>query len=47
MCRQTINEVENRFGKPITLLLLRADGKVIRIHGIHHLLPLKFDDLNS
>lgn len=47
MCRQTINEVENRFGKPITLLLLRADGKVLRIQGIHHLLPLKFDDLNS
>jgi len=47
MCRQTINEVENRFGKPITILLLRADGNVLRIRGIHHLLPLKFDDLNS
>lgn len=47
ICRQAINEVENKFGKPITLLLLRADGKVLRIQGIHNLLPLKFDDLNS
>lgn len=47
ICRQNINEVENRFSKPITLLLLCAKEKVIRIYGISNLLPLKFDDLNT
>lgn len=47
ICRQTINEVENRFGKPITLLIMKSDGNVLRIPGISHLLPLKFDDLNQ
>lgn len=47
ICRQTINEVENRFGKPIILLILQANGNVLRIKGIADLLPLKFDDLNS
>lgn len=47
MCRQTINEAENRYKKPITLLILCANGNVMRIKGISELLPLKFDDLNS
>lgn len=47
VCRQTINEVENRFGKPITLLILGNKGNILRIKGISELLPLKFDDLNS
>ena len=47
MCRQAINEVENRFKSPITILLLQADGTVLRFQGIRHLLPLKFDDLHS
>jgi cytidine deaminase len=47
MCRQAINEVENRYQKPITLLILCANGNVMRIKGIANLLPLKFDDLNS
>lgn len=47
VCRQTINEVENRFEKPITLLILCPNEQVLRIKGISHLLPLKFDDLNS
>lgn len=47
MCRQAINESENRFGKPITLIILRANGNVFRIKGISALLPLKFDNLNS
>lgn len=47
ICRQTINESENRFAKPITLLLLRANGNVLRVKGISELLPLKFDDLTS
>ena len=47
VCRQTINEVENRFEKPITMLILCSNGHVMRIKGIANLLPLKFDDLNS
>jgi cytidine deaminase len=47
MCRQAINEVENRYQSPITILLLQADGTVLRFQGIRHLLPLKFDDLHS
>lgn len=47
MCRQAINEAENRYQKPITLLILCANGNVLRIKGIAPLLPLKFDDLNS
>jgi cytidine deaminase len=47
MCRQAINEVENRYKKPITILLLQADGTVLRFQGIRQLLPLKFDDLHS
>lgn len=47
MCRQAINEVENRYHIPLTILLLRANETVFRIQGIQQLLPLKFDDLNS
>ena len=47
MCRQAINETENRFKKPITMLILGANGNVLRIKGISALLPMKFDDLNS
>jgi cytidine deaminase len=47
VCRQTINEVENRFEKPITLLILCPSEQVLRIKGISNLLPLKFDDLKS
>jgi len=47
MCRQAINEVENRYQSPITILLLQADGTVLRFRGIRQLLPLKFDDLHS
>jgi len=47
ICRQTINEAEKRFGKAVTLLVLKANGSILRIKGISHLLPLKFNDLNS
>lgn len=47
ICRQTINEVENRFQKPVTLLMLQPNGIVLRTQGISQLLPLKFDDLKS
>jgi cytidine deaminase len=47
MCRQAINETENRYQKPITILILCGNGNVLRMKGISPLLPLKFDDLNS
>lgn len=47
ICRQTINEVENRFGKEISMLFLQPDSKVYRVKGISALLPLKFDDLKG
>lgn len=47
MCRQAINETEKRYQKPITILILCANGNVLRIKGISSLFPLKFDDLNS
>lgn len=46
MCRQAINECENRFQKPITLLILCENGNVHRIKGISQILPLKFDHFN-
>ncbi|WP_243739662.1 cytidine deaminase [Algoriphagus boseongensis] len=47
ICRQTINEVENRFQKSVTMLFLGPNGLVRRVKGISQLLPLKFDDLKS
>lgn len=47
ICRQVINEVENRFKQKIKMIILREDGRVYSIPGIWALLPLKFDDLNS
>lgn len=47
ICRQTINEAEKRFAKAVTLLVLKANGNILRIKGISNLLPLKFNDLNS
>ena len=42
-----INETENRYQSPITILLVQPKGIVFRFQGIRHLLPLKFDDLHS
>lgn len=47
MCRQAINETENRYQSPITILLVQPKGIVLRFQGIRHLLPLKFDNLHS
>ncbi len=47
MCLQGINEVEQRFGKEMKILILRADQSVYRVHGVKNLLPLKLDDLIS
>ena len=47
MCRQAINEAENRYNSPISILILQSKGIVLRFQGIRHLLPLKFDDLHS
>jgi len=47
MSRQAINEAENRYNSPISILILQPKGIVLRFQGIRHLLPLKFDDLHS
>lgn len=47
MCLQGINEVEMRFGKIMTILILRTDGQVFRARRVKNLLPLKMDDLKS
>jgi cytidine deaminase len=47
MCRQAINEAENRYNSPISILILQPKGIVLRFQGIRHLLPLKFDNLHS
>ncbi|NVK48367.1 MAG: cytidine deaminase, partial [Cyclobacteriaceae bacterium] len=47
ICRQVINEVENRFKRPIKLIILRPDERLFLISGISELLPLKFDELSS
>lgn len=47
MCRQAISETELRFGSPISLLLQKANGDILRFTGIQSLLPFKFDDLNA
>jgi len=47
LCRQSINEVELRFQKQISILIQKSDGIVIRFSGIRSLLPFKFEDLNG
>jgi cytidine deaminase len=47
LCRQTINEYEYKFKKPIEILMLNTDGDILRASGIDQLLPFKFSDLNA
>lgn len=47
MCLQAINEVEQRFGVQMTLVILRPDEQVFRVRGVKNLLPLKMDNLIS
>ncbi|AGA78075.1 cytidine deaminase [Echinicola vietnamensis] len=47
LCRQTINEYEVKFGRPIEILMLTPEGKVLKAANVSQLLPFKFDDLNS
>jgi cytidine deaminase len=47
ICRQTVNEVEKRFKKPVTLLILTSSGSILRVRGISPLLPLKFSDFSA
>ncbi len=42
-CRQSIFEYEKKQNKPITILLMGANGRVIRCKSIADLLPLAFD----
>ncbi len=47
MCRQTINEYENKFGQPIEIFMLNPNGEVLKASGIEQLLPFRFNDLFS
>ena len=47
MCRQTINEYENKFGQAIEIYMLGPNEQVFFAPGIDALLPFKFDDLHS
>lgn len=47
LCRQTINEVELRFQRQITILIQKPGGNVLRFSGISSLLPFKFENLNT
>jgi cytidine deaminase len=47
MCRQTINEYEFKFKRPIEILMLNPKGEILRASGIDQLLPFKFSDLNA
>ena len=41
-CRQVMLETEQRFGRPITILLTGTE-EIYRIKGMKHLLPFAFD----
>lgn len=47
LCRQTINEYENKFKRDIEIFMLSADGKILKAENISQLLPFKFSDLNQ
>lgn len=43
ICRQAINEYEERYEQPIRLILAAGEGRVWVVPSAGHLLPLKFD----
>lgn len=47
LCRQTINEYEFKFNSPIQIMMLSPEGTLLVADGIEHLLPFRFNDLNS
>ncbi|RZS94794.1 cytidine deaminase [Cecembia calidifontis] len=47
LCRQTINEYENKFQAPIQVMMLTPEGNLLVADGIEQLLPFRFNDLNS
>lgn len=42
-CRQVMVEYEKRFGIPMKLYLLHANGSVLELDSVSNLLPLSFD----
>ena len=42
-CRQTINEYETMFASPIEILMLHANGNILRAVSIKELLPFSFN----
>jgi cytidine deaminase len=47
LCRQTINEYEFKFKKPIEILMLNPNNEILKASGIDQLLPFRFSDLNA
>jgi cytidine deaminase len=41
-CRQVMAETENRFHKPIRLIMHGENGKIIIVEGVKNILPLMF-----
>ncbi|MFC0655673.1 cytidine deaminase [Mongoliitalea lutea] len=46
-CRQTINEYELKFKKPVEILILTPENTVLKAEGIENFLPFRFKDLND
>jgi cytidine deaminase len=42
MCRQALSEFENRFNRPIRIILGGLEGKIYILDTAQHLLPLSF-----
>lgn len=42
-CRQVIAEFENRYGKPIKILLQSENSKIYELRSVKDILPLTFD----
>jgi len=47
ICRQVIQESENRHQSAISLLILQPNQRVIRVGGVKNLLPFSMDDLSK
>jgi cytidine deaminase len=43
-CRQVLSEYENKFGKPIRIIMQGASGKIILVESVRSLLPFTFNE---
>lgn len=47
LCRQTINEYEIKFNRPIQIMMLHPEGNLLVAPSVETLLPFRFNDLNA